>query len=96
MLPAAARTEHRAASVGEQGMKARLYAADTISSGTKRTREFICAWTCLRVQRLPSTMQRAVHMTSATERRMSLFFLLIFGHLRDIALKMMFSQDLKK
>lgn len=56
MLPAAARTKHRAASVGEQGMKDRLYAADTISSGTEWTHEFMCAWSCLDVQSLPPTM----------------------------------------
>lgn len=70
MLPAAARTEHSAASVGEQGMKDRLYAADTISSGTEKTHEFMCAWTCLRVQSLHSTMQHATCMTSAMGKRM--------------------------
>lgn len=42
MLPAAARAEHRAASVRELGMNDRLYAVDMTSSGTERTHEFMC------------------------------------------------------
>lgn len=84
MLPAAARAEHRAASVGEQGMKDRLYAADTISSGTERTHEFMCACTCLHVQSLPSTMQHATRMTSAVGGKNAVGWLSISHLLMEI------------
>lgn len=57
------RAEHRAASVGEPGMKDGLYAADATSSGSARTQEF------MRVHGACDSCMFVDHMTSALQLR---------------------------